>query len=114
MKLKKSISVLVAAAMLLTVVSLSFSAFADSAASQQVADVIEGLPEDYMIPVSDQNAVLDAMNAYEALSAEDKAQVSNYDKLEKDIASLSSLADVWLVYNGNGRHRRVGRRFGCL
>lgn len=102
MKLKKSISVLVAAAMLLTVVSLSFSAFADSAASQQVADVIEGLPEDYMIPVSDQNAVLDAMNAYEALSAEDKAQVSNYDKLEKDIASLSSLADVWLVYNGNG------------
>ena len=42
MKLKKSISVLVAAAMLLTVVSLSFSAFADSAASQQVADVIEG------------------------------------------------------------------------
>ena len=102
MKLKKSISVLVAAAMLLTVVSLSFSAFADSAASQQVADVIEGLPEDYMIPVSDQNAVLDAMNAYEALSAEDKAQVSNYDKLEKDIASLSSLAEVWLVYNGNG------------
>ena len=67
-----------------------------------------------MIPVSDQNAVLDAMNAYEALSAEDKAQVSNYDKLEKDIASLSSLAEVCLVYNGNGGTAESGDASGCL
>ena len=34
MKLKKALSVLVAAAMMLTVVSLSFSAFAESASAQ--------------------------------------------------------------------------------
>lgn len=102
MKLKKPVSVLVAAAMLLTVVSLSFSAFAETSASQQVVDAIEALPEDYMIPVSDQNQVLETLNAYQSLTQEQKAQVTNYDKLQRDVASLSSLADVWLVYNGNG------------
>ena len=102
MKLKKALSVLVAAAMMLTVVSLSFSAFAESASAQQVVSAIDALPEDYQLPVADQNAVIDALGAYESLSEDQKAQVTNIDKLNKDIASLNGLSDIWVIYNGNG------------
>ena len=102
MKLKKALSVLVAAAMMLTVVSLSFSAFAESASAQQVVSAIDALPEDYRLPVADQNAVIDAIGAYESLSEDQKAQVTNIDKLNKDIASLNGLSDIWVIYNGNG------------
>ena len=84
MKLKKALSVLVAAAMMLTVVSLSFSAFAESASAQQVVSAIDALPEDYQLPVADQNAVIDALGAYESLSEDQKAQVTNIDKLNKE------------------------------
>ena len=97
MKLKKALSVLVAAAMMLTVVSLSFSAFAEPASAQQVVSAIDALPEDYQLPVADQNAVIDALGAYESLSEDQKAQVTNIDKLNKDIASLNGLSDIWVI-----------------
>lgn len=54
----------------------------DVPAWKQVEDMIASLPDAEDVTVDDEEAITAARDAYDALSAEDQAQVSNLDRLE--------------------------------
>ena len=66
----------------------------DAPAWKQVEDLIAALPEQSEVTVDDEAAIAEARAAYDALSAEDQAQVSNYDRLKAAEHMLSVLKGV--------------------
>lgn len=66
----------------------------DAPAWKQVEDLIAALPEQSEVTVYDEAAIAEARAAYDALSAEDQAQVSNYDRLTASEHMLSVLKGV--------------------
>ena len=66
----------------------------DTPAWKQVEDLIAALPEQSEVTVDDEAAIAEARAAYDALSAEDQAQVSNYDRLTAAEHMLSVLKGV--------------------
>lgn len=66
----------------------------DAPAWKQVEDLIAALPEQSKVTVDDEAAITEARAAYDALSAEDQAQVSNYDRLTAAEHMLSVLKGV--------------------
>ncbi len=66
----------------------------DAPAWKQVEDLIAALPEQSEVTVDDEAAIAEARAAYDALSAEDQAQVSNYDRLTAAEHMLSVLKGV--------------------
>lgn len=66
----------------------------DAPAWKQVEDLIAALPEQSEVTVYDEAAITEARAAYDALSAEDQAQVSNYDRLTAAEHMLSVLKGV--------------------
>lgn len=66
----------------------------DAPAWKQVEDLIAALPEQSEVTVDDEAAITEARAAYDALSAEDQAQVSNYDRLTAAEHMLSVLKGV--------------------
>lgn len=66
----------------------------DAPAWKQVEDLIAALPEQSEVTVDDEAAITEARAAYDALSAEDQAQVSNYDRLKAAEHMLSVLKGV--------------------
>lgn len=66
----------------------------DAPAWKQVEDLIAALPEQSEVTVDDEAAIAEARAAYDALSAEDQAQVSNYDRLTAAERMLSVLKGV--------------------
>jgi len=65
---------------------------AGAAAVQNVIDMIQALPEAEMLTAAHRKAVEEAKKAYDALSAEKQAQVTNRDKLTACVEKLSSLS----------------------
>lgn len=66
----------------------------DAPAWKQVEDLIAALPEQSEVTVDDEAVIAEARAAYDALSAEDQAQVSNYDRLTAAEHMLSVLKGV--------------------
>lgn len=66
----------------------------DTPAWKQVEDLIAALPEQSEVTVDDEAAIAEARAAYDALSAEYQAQVSNYDRLTAAEHMLSVLKGV--------------------
>lgn len=66
----------------------------DAPAWKQVEDLIAALPEQSEVTVDDEAAITEARAAYDALSAKDQAQVSNYDRLTAAEHMLSVLKGV--------------------
>lgn len=66
----------------------------DAPAWKQVEDLIAALPEQSEVTVDDEAAITEARAAYDALSAEGQAQVSNYDRLTAAEHMLSVLKGV--------------------
>ncbi len=66
----------------------------DTPAWKQVEDLIAALPEQSEVTVDDEAAIAEARAAYDALSAEDQAQVSNHDRLTAAEHMLSVLKGV--------------------
>ena len=119
--MKKLLSVILCAAMLLS--SFAFTAFADdppiSDAANAVIEMIFSLDEN-----STPEQIRAAIDAYEALSPEDKAAVWNYDKIEELeastvaalIASISELGDIMSIdyYSKNKTVKELYAKYNAL
>ena len=78
----------------------------DVPAWKQVEDMIAALPDAEDVTVDDEAAITAARDAYDALSAEDQAQVSNLDRLEsaeKMLNVLKNTAGKQTVHVNNKR-----------
>ena len=76
----------------------------DVPAWKQVEDMIASLPDAEDVTVDDEAAITAARDAYDALSAEDQAQVSNLDRLEaaeKMLNVLKGTAEKQTVHVNN-------------
>lgn len=67
---------------------------AEQQAWEKVVDLIAALPEQSRVALSDEDAIVAAREAYNQLSEEDRALVSNVDRLTAAEKTLAALKDV--------------------